>query len=1094
MLMSKLRLLRWLFGVGLLLVAGANVAWCEGGDVRDAIETGLVLVQKAARSYPDHRDCFSCHHQTLPMLAMVTARNHGFAIDDGLLKDQAEFTRAFYHSRIEAVSKGEGVGGRGMTAGYALWAFDLAGKERDETTAALVSYLLKNQAEDGNWKRQSHRPPLEETDVTATFLASYYMDRYSQDQEEVKASIKRARAWIASAELVSQEARNFQMLAAAKMGESKARIEELQAHILKDQHADGGWSQLEEMASDAYATGQTLFILQETGAGSIEAASAIERGVAFLLKTREADGSWHVVSRSTPIQTLFDNGDPHGTDQFISTPATAWAVAALASALPIDEPAPMKVAFNRDIRPILSDRCFQCHGPDRHQRKAGLRLDVRDEAVKPRDGVVAIVPGDAAASALISRIHRHDPDEVMPPPEVDKVLTNAEKLLLTRWIKQGAEYDEHWAFIPPKRLEPPTTSKPAWVRNAIDAFILHRLDSEGLSPAAEASKETLIRRVTLDLTGLPPTPSEIDAFLADQLDSAYETLIDRLLRSDRYGEHMTSSWLDAARYSDTNGYNNDTPRYNWRYRDWVIDAFNRNLPFDQFLTEQLAGDLLPGATLDQQIATGFNRNHNVTSEGGIIDEEYRLEYVADRVDTTATVFMALTVSCARCHDHKFDPISQKEYYQFFAFFNQVPETGYHHEHVGNPHPVVPAPTEDQRAQFARVEQAMAATPVPEDREQWLTEKRSIEGAFPSAMVMQDMEKPRDTFLLMRGAYDKPGEKVSAAVPGVFPPMARDAPGNRLSLTRWLTQPGHPLTSRVAVNRMWYQLFGTGIVETLEDFGSQGAWPTHPELLDWLATELVRLGWDQKQLLKTIMMSSTYRQHSGATAELLARDPDNVLLARGPRYRLPAEVIRDSALAVSGLLQEKIGGHSVKPYQPAGLWTEVIVADDSYSGGEYVQGKGDDLYRRSLYTWWKRTCPPPGLNTFDAPDREFCTVQRARTNTPLQALVLLNDPTYVEAARALASTIVSGSGNGDDARIREAFRRVTGRLPKPEEATVLLTSLRSELQRFRADPDAAREFLAVGDSPLPADVDSAELAAWTFVCSMLWNLDETITQH
>ena len=754
---------------------------------------------------------------------------------------------------------------------------------------------------------------------------------------------------------------------------------------------------------------------------------------------------------------------------------------------------PAAVTFNRDIRPILSDHCFQCHGPDRHQRKAGLRLDVREDALAIRKGVVAIVPGDPGSSALIARIHNGDADEVMPPPEVDKALTESQKLLLARWIEQGAEYEAHWAFIPPKRPEPPTTSQPDWVRNEIDAFILNRLVAERLQHGPEASKETLIRRVTLALTGMPPTPGEIDAFLADESESAYESLIDRLQLSSRYGEHMASAWLDAARYSDTNGYNNDTPRYNWRYRDWVIDAFNRNLPFDQFLTEQLAGDLLPDATLDQQIATGFNRNHNVTSEGGIIDEEYRLEYVADRVDTTATVFMALTVSCARCHDHKFDPISQKEYYEFFAFFNQVPETGYHHEHVGNPHPVVSAPTDAQRAELLKVEKAIATTRVIEDREQWLIEKQHLEAALPTAMVMQDMEKRRDTFLLMRGAYDKPREKVEATVPAVFPPMPNSMLDNRLGLAKWLVQPEHPLTARVAANRLWYQLFGTGIVDTLEDFGSQGAWPTHPELLDWLATELVRIGWDQKQLLKVIMMSSTYRQHSGATAELLARDPDNVLLARGPRYRLPAEVIRDSALAVSGLLRDRIGGPSVRPYQPPGLWSEVIVADDSYSGGEYVQSKGDDLYRRSVYTWWKRTCPPPGLNTFDAPDREFCTVQRSRTNTPLQALVLLNDPTYVEAARVLASRIASDSTN-DTTGLALAFRSVTGRVPKPQEVTVLMAALQSELQRFRADPEAARQLIAVGDSSPPEGVDAVQLAAWSVVCSMLWNLDETITQH
>ena len=453
----------------------------------------------------------------------------------------------------------------------------------------------------------------------------------------------------------------------------------------------------------------------------------------------------------------------------------------------------------------------------------------------------------------------------------------------------------------------------------------------------------------------------------------------------------------------------------------------------------------------------------------------------------------MTVSCARCHDHKFDPISQKEYYQFFAFFNQLPETGYHHEHVGNPKPVIPAPTAEQRALLEAVEMRIATTDVVEDREQWLTEMRAIKGTFPTAMVMREMEKPRETFLLMRGAYDKPGEKVSAAVPGVFPQIAGSENPNRLSLARWLTLPEHPLTARVAVNRMWHQLFGTGIVKTLEDFGSQGAWPTHPQLLDWLATEFVRIGWDRKQLLKTILLSSTYRQHSRVTPALVARDPDNVLLARGPRYRLPAEVIRDSALAVSGLLHNHIGGPSVKPYQPPGLWTEVIVADDTYSGGKYVQDTGDDLYRRSVYTWWKRTCPPPGLNTFDAPDREFCTVQRARTNTPLQALVLLNDPTYVEAARALAARVLA-IRQVDERRAGEIFRRVTGRMPSQTEMSILLQTAGTELVQFRADPEAARALLAVGESKPPEGIDAASLATWTLVCSMVMNLDEAITQH
>jgi hypothetical protein len=1079
----------------LLLVCGSwEVAYSQQDAKRAAIERGLELVQEAARRYPEHRDCFSCHHQTLPMLAMVTARDRGFASDNALLAEQTEFTHEFYTSRINSVREGKGVGGRGMTAGYALWALDLADHPRDETTDALVQYLIKTQSEEGRWKKQTNRPPLEETDITATFLASYYMDRYAGGND-VTDTVNRAKTWIADTTPSSQEGRNMQLLAASRFGNSPAVVDALRARVLRDQHEDGGWSQLEGMASDAYATGQALFILAETLVESSEdhpVEGAIERGVTFLMESRKPDGSWHVVTRSKPIQRYFDNGDPHGKDQFISTPATAWAVAALASTLPND-PRQTKPSFNRDVRLILSDRCFQCHGPDKRQRKASLRLDVREEAIKERDGVAAIVPGKPSASALIARIHSHDPEEQMPPAESGKSLTDVEKRLLKRWIEGGAEYEEHWAFIPPRRPDLPKTSDPEWVRNPIDAFILHRLEQEGLQPAVEATKETLIRRLTLDLTGLAPTLEEIDEFLTDSFPNAYEALVDRLLRSSRYGEHMASSWLDSARYSDTNGYNNDTPRYNWRYRDWVIDAFAQNLPYDQFLTEQLAGDLIPEASLDQRIATGFNRNHNVTSEGGIIDEEYRLEYVADRVDTTATVFMAMTLSCARCHDHKFDPISQREYYEFFAFFNQLPETGYHKEHVGNPNPVVPAPTEAQQARLASLDEAIARSSKVEDRKELEKTKEAFQKQLPTAMVMQEMEKPRETFLLMRGAYDKPGGKVSPNVPQALIPMPSKAARNRLGLAKWLTEPDHPLTARVAVNRIWHQIFGRGIVETLEDFGSQGAWPTHPELLDWLATEFVRTGWDQKRFLKTMVLSSTYRQRSSVRPELLAADPLNTLLARGPRYRLSAEVIRDTALATSGLLSGQIGGPSVKPYQPPGLWIEVIVADDSYSGGKYVQDRGENLYRRSVYTWWKRTCPPPALNAFDAPDREFCTVQRSRTNTPLQALVLLNDPTFIEASRALAERLVPSSSN-DDVRLHQAFRKITSRVPESKELGILRNSLHTERERFQSDSAAAKKLIAVGDSEASAKIDPSELAAWTFVCSLIFNLDETITQH
>lgn len=837
------------------------------------------------------------------------------------------------------------------------------------------------------------------------------------------------------------------------------------------------------------------------------------------------------------------------------------------------EPGP--ISFNRNIRPILSDTCFPCHGPDKNTRRANLRLDLREHAIEDRDGFKVIVPGQPFESELVKRINHTDPGERMPPPDSGRSLTVADRRLLADWIAGGAAYEAHWAFIPPTRPRLPSVTHAGWPANPIDHFILARLESEGLTPAPPAGPERLIRRLSFDLTGLPPTLSEIDTFVSDPSPGAVESLIDRLLARESYGEHMAVAWLDAARYADTNGYNNDTPRFNWRWRDWVIGAFNRNLPFDQFLVEQIAGDLIPDASADQRLATGFNRNHNVTSEGGIIDEEYRLEYVADRVHTTATVFMALSLQCARCHDHKFDPISQGEYYAFSAFFNQVPETGYHKEHVGNPNPVMPAPTDLQRERLdgmsseldaiavqIRTRHRIAAAALPDwerqlasagappqrqipdptnggaedDRsgqendlpgllaiepdqrtdEEWdrlrthylyledarfaeLTRLRAqkqkdlddFTAALPTAMIMRDQETRRDTFILMRGAYDQPGDKVDPDVPSVFPSFPVGESRNRLGLARWLVNPRHPLTARVAVNRLWHQMFGNGIVETLEDFGSQGAWPTHPELLDWLAIEFVEGGWDVKGLLKIIATSATYQQAASVRSDRLRIDPDNHWLARGPRSRLSAEMIRDQSLSVSGLLTRQLGGPSVKPYQPPGLWSEVIVADDSYSGGAYTPDTGDKRYRRAVYTWWKRTCPPPALNTFDAPDREFCLIRRNPTNTPLQALVLLNDPNFVEAARRLAERVIQEAGASPESRARFAFRLATSRRPRPEELSVLTSAYRAHHTQFSAAPDRAERLVAIGESTPDPTINRAELAAWTTVASMILNLDESI---
>jgi mono/diheme cytochrome c family protein len=780
--------------------------------------------------------------------------------------------------------------------------------------------------------------------------------------------------------------------------------------------------------------------------------------------------------------------------------------------------------YNRDIRPILSNNCFKCHGPDAAERKGGVRLDERDAALKPAEsGELPIVAGKPDASALVSRIFAEDEAERMPPADSGKKLTDAQRALLKRWIAEGAPYQRHWAFIPPQRSALPKVAHADWPRNAIDYFILARLEREGLQPSREADKATLIRRLSLDLTGLPPTLAEVDAFLLDSRADAYERVVDRLLASPHYGERMALDWLDAARYADTNGYHIDNGRDMTRWREWVIDAYNRNLPFDRFTIQQLAGDLLPEAddpqeTLRHRLASGFNRNHMINFEGGAIPQEYHNAYIVDRVNTTATVWLGLTVACGQCHDHKYDPITQKEYYQLYAFFYNVPENGLDGR-TGNSPPLLKQPTEEQQrkldelAAAIRGIEARAAGPIPEAdaaRRVHLAKLRKqrdeLDGQVPSTMVMREMDKPRDTFVLVRGQYDKQGEKVTPGVPASLPPLPPGAPANRLGLARWLVDPAHPLTARVAVNRYWQMFFGTGLVKTAEDFGSQGEPPSHPELLDWLAVEFrapsaapdgsgSSTAWDTRAIVRLIVTSATYRQSSAVTPRLLAHDPENRLLARGPRMRLQAEFIRDQALAMSGLLNEKIGGASVSPYQPAGLWQELSYRDDgrNWTAQTYVQSHGPDLYRRTMYTFWKRSSPPPTLSTFDAPDRETCTVRRARTNTPLQALVLLNDPTYVEASRKLAERMMTEAGPTADERIALAFRLATARLPSANESAVLKKTFEDQWAFFRNDASAATKLLSTGEAPRNEKLDPAELAAWTTVASVILNLDETVTK-
>jgi mono/diheme cytochrome c family protein len=1005
------------------------------------------------------------------------------------------------------------------------------------------------------------------------------------------------------------------------------------------------------------------------------------------------------------------------------------------------------IDFNRDIRPILSDNCFACHGPDEKKRQANLRLDTKQGAFARLDsGQFAIVPGKPDESELIFRITATDaPAVLMPPPKSTKKLTPAQIDLITRWVAQGAPWEEHWAFVPPRKPALPKVKNPAWPKNPIDHFILARLEAAGLQPSPEADKRTLIRRVTLDLTGLPPTPAEVDAFLADDSPEAYEKLVDRLLASPRYGEHMARYWLDAARYGDTHGLHLDNYREMWPYRDWVIKAFNDNKPFDRFIVEQLAGDLLPNPTLDQLIATGFNRCHVTTNEGGSIVEEVYVRNVVDQVETTGTVFLGLTVGCARCHDHKYDPMTMKEFYQLFAFFNSLDGSPMDGNAAQHP-PIVKVATPEQKAKLDELEQQIAAvrqqiaeqvakvkyddsadaqesedpprveyvwiddalppgvkplgdwkfvtkpdhpvysgstahtrtadglsqhyfeaapkglrigegdvlfayvyldpanppkeimlqwhsnawkhraywganlidwgrdnsperlpmgklpaagqwvrlevpaakvgikpgtvlsgwaftqfggtvywdkagvvTRTPQSDQPfdtltaWVRAQRATKGAglpkpiqdiirldrakrtpeqqkqlkdyflanayaktrqlleplntqlaalekqraaldqqIPTTLVFKELAQPKPAYILKRGEYDQKGEPVTRDTPAFLPPLPADAPRNRLGLARWLVEPGHPLTARVAVNRFWQQCFGVGLVKTAEDFGVQGEPPSHPQLLDWLAVQFVEDGWDVKRFMKRLVMSATYRQSAKVTKERLAKDPGNRLLSRGPRFRLDAEALRDQALFVSGLLVERVGGPSVKPPQPPGLWE--AVGYTSSNTARFVADTGrDKVHRRSLYTFWKRTAPPPQMAILDAPSRESCLVRRERTNTPLHALLLLNDPQYVECARALAERALKEGGDRPETRLAHMFRLATARLPDTQELNELQAVLNELLAKYTRDPDAARKLIAIGESKPDPKLNPSELAAWTMVANLILNLDEVLSK-
>ncbi len=723
---------------------------------------------------------------------------------------------------------------------------------------------------------------------------------------------------------------------------------------------------------------------------------------------------------------------------------------------------PDKIDFNFHVKPILSDRCFTCHGPDESKMEGGLAFYTQEKAfaaLGEKKDHYAIVPGDVQASTLIHKIFSEDPEQQMPPPASNLTLEAYEKEILKKWIEQGAEWKEHWAFTPVREVETPEVRLQGWAKNELDYFILKKLESQQLSPSPLARAEKQLRRLSFDIRGLPPTLAEIERFVADPSDEAYESFVDAFLDSDAYAERMTADWLDLARYADTHGYQDDLERTMWPWRDWVIHAFRQNMPYDQFVSWQLAGDLLPNATREHIIATAFNRNHKITQEGGVISEEYRAEYVTDRTNTFGTAFLGLTMECAKCHDHKYDPISQKEYFQLFAYFNNVAEKGLIESYGEIPKPYILISDEEIRETLTFIHQLDSAKEI-------------------SLLVMEELPEARQTYLLERGQYDKAGMPVSPAVPAFGSKKAQPEVKNRLELAQWLFSKDHPLTARVMANRIWKQLFGKGLVASSYDFGNQGSLPTHPELLDHLALKFRQSGWDIQQLIKYIAMSATYRQSGKISPALLEADPSNRFLARAPRGRLTAEMIRDQALSISGLLVDEVGGPSVKPYQPPGLWEETTGGGGG-STAKYTQDVGSKNYRRSLYTFWKRTVPPPNMMTFDAPSRDLCTVQRGHTSTPLQALVLMNDPQFLEAAEALAQRAVQEVGDEPKAVINYMFSLATSRQPEAEEVKAL--------EALVSDP--------VGSHNNVTNTQGSHYnVTLRYVASTILNLDETIRKN
>ncbi|MDZ4853187.1 MAG: PSD1 and planctomycete cytochrome C domain-containing protein [Pirellulaceae bacterium] len=818
--------------------------------------------------------------------------------------------------------------------------------------------------------------------------------------------------------------------------------------------------------------------------------------------------------------------------------------------------------FNRDIRPILAENCFYCHGQDSQKRESDLRLDDREAAIESG----AIVPNKADSSELIRRILSDDPDERMPPPNSNRQLSNQQKQRLKQWIEDGAAYAPHWAFVTPTQPKEPSVTLTTWPRAPIDAFVLAKLEIAKLSPSPEADRTTLIKRLSIDLLGLSPTPEEVEQFVSDEDPKAYDKLVDRYLDSKHYGERMALEWLDAARYADSNGFQQDGDTWQWIWRDWVVRALNNDLPFDLFTIWQLAGDLLPDATEDQKIASGFNRNHLLNGEGGAIAEEQRFVNLFDRMDTTATNWLGLTMACAQCHDHKYDPITQRDYYSLMDAFNRVPESGKpsrFSSKVRVAEPLLELPTEavkkeiaTRQAEVSKVEKEAKAVkgaafegwyaglmadgklgegkglpnnvavilskpeaersakeikalakelrqhynvriqptlvdkiPLLKKSEQLTKKLAEYKGDFlPRVMIMSD-DNPRETSILGRGDYLSPTEKVAFATPAFLPPLPESAPPNRLGFAQWLVATENPLTARVQVNRMWQHFFGTGIVKTSEDFGVQSEYPTHNGLLDWLAVEFQNQKWSMKSMHRLIVSSATYRQSSRVSEELRRRDPENRLFSRSSRIRMPAMILRDWALGSSGLLNGQLGGKPVYPYQPDEIWESLAITKER--DFSYPASHGDDLYRRSLYTFWRRTVGP--ANMFDAANRQTCRVRLATTSTPLHALTMLNDPTWVEASRALAERVLSEHSNLED-QLTNAFRRIVMRRPNDKDLSVLRRMYESQSEIYQADPESAADLLAVGESTRDETLDPQAHAAMTMVCLAIYNLDEALTRE